>query len=109
MFRVQPFKRTYLREKAAAVSKRFGDGGVIYVATDSRGDEADFLDSIDESVKIVSLRNFITDISRVDPKFYGMIDQVVASRSEVFLGTYFSSFTNGINRLRGCNRGLRIS
>lgn len=85
----------------AAVSKRFGDGGVMYVATDSRGDEADFLDSIDESVKIVSLRNFITDISRVDPKFYGMIDQVVASRSEVFLGTYFSSFTNGINRLRG--------
>ena len=85
----------------AAVSERFGDGGVVYVATDSKGDETDLLDSIDESVKIVALRNFITDLSRVDPKYYGMIDQVVASRSEVFLGTYFSSFTNGINRLRG--------
>ena len=85
----------------AAVSERFGDGGVVYVTMDSKGDETDLLDSIDESVKIVALRNFITDLSRVDPKYYGMIDQVVASRSEVFLGTYFSSFTNGINRLRG--------
>lgn len=29
MFHVQPFKRTYLRQKAAAVSKRFGFG--VYV------------------------------------------------------------------------------
>jgi hypothetical protein len=85
----------------AVVSERFGDGGVVYVATDSKGDEADLLDHIDDNVKIVTLRSFITNVAKVDPKYYGMIDQVVASRSEVFLGTYFSSFTNGVNRLRG--------
>lgn len=85
----------------AAVSERFGDSSVLYVATDSKGDETDLLDRIKKSVKIVALRNFIRDIAKIDPKYYGMIDQVVASRGEKFVGTFHSSFTNGINRFRG--------
>ena len=33
--------------------------------------------------------------------YYGMIDQLVASRGRVFFGCWFSTFTGYINRIRG--------
>ena len=33
--------------------------------------------------------------------FYGMIEQRVASRARTFVGTYYSTFTGYINRMRG--------
>jgi hypothetical protein len=33
--------------------------------------------------------------------YYGMIDQLVASRGRIFYGCWFSTFTGYINRLRG--------
>jgi hypothetical protein len=33
--------------------------------------------------------------------YYGMIDQLVASRAKIFYGCWFSTFTGYINRLRG--------
>ena len=39
-------------------------------------------------------------LSELDPNFVGMIDQVVASRATVFVGTYFSSFSAYIGRMR---------
>ena len=37
----------------------------------------------------------------LDPNYAGMIDQVVASRASVFVGTYFSSFSAYVGRMRG--------
>jgi len=37
----------------------------------------------------------------VNTNYYGMIDQLVASRGRVFFGCWFSTFTGYINRLRG--------
>ena len=32
---------------------------------------------------------------------YGMLDQLVASKGRTFVGTYYSTFTGYINRMRG--------
>lgn len=40
-------------------------------------------------------------LDQLDPNFVGMIDQVVCSRGRVFVGTYFSSFSAYIGRMRG--------
>uniref|UniRef100_A0A7S2YL06 Uncharacterized protein n=1 Tax=Entomoneis paludosa TaxID=265537 RepID=A0A7S2YL06_9STRA len=37
----------------------------------------------------------------VNPNFYGMIDQLVASRGKFFFGCWQSTFSGYINRLRG--------
>jgi hypothetical protein len=37
----------------------------------------------------------------LNTNFYGMMDQLIASKGKVFAGTYYSTFTGYINRLRG--------
>ena len=41
------------------------------------------------------------DLSELDPNYMGMIDTIVASRGRAFAGTWFSTFTGYINRMRG--------
>jgi hypothetical protein len=36
-----------------------------------------------------------------NPNTHGMIESIVCSRAKVFAGTYFSTFTGYIHRLRG--------
>ena len=36
-----------------------------------------------------------------DPNFVGMVEQIIASQGRVFVGTWYSTFTGYINRLRG--------
>jgi len=43
----------------------------------------------------------LANLSNIDPNFVGMIDQVVASRARDFVGTYFSSFSAYVGRMRG--------
>jgi hypothetical protein len=40
-------------------------------------------------------------IEGVEPNTIGMVEVIVCSRAEVFAGTYYSSFTGYIHRLRG--------
>lgn len=42
----------------------------------------------------------------VNPNFFGMIDQRVASRGRVFVGTYTSTFSGYIIRMRGYHSQL---
>jgi len=75
-------------------------GQLLYIATDemnrtwfeplTKHYQARFLDDYNELV----------GLSDLDPNYVGMIDQVVASRSKVFVGTYFSSFSAFIGRMR---------
>jgi hypothetical protein len=37
----------------------------------------------------------------VNPNLFGMVESIVCSRAAVFAGTYFSTFTGYIHRLRG--------
>jgi hypothetical protein len=40
-------------------------------------------------------------IPHANPNTFGMVESIVCSRAEVFAGTFFSSFTGYIHRLRG--------
>ena len=53
--------------------------------------------------KVRFLDNYaeLAGLSNLDPNFVGMIDQIVASRGRDFVGTYFSSFSAYIGRIRG--------
>ena len=37
----------------------------------------------------------------VSPNYFGMLDQLVAAQGRNFYGTFFSTFTGYINRIRG--------
>lgn len=49
------------------------------------------------------LRDFIKKdlLVKVNPNFYGVIESIICSRARVFAGTYMSTFTGYIHRLRG--------
>jgi len=76
-------------------------GQVVYVATD----EADgtFFDPVREHYELRFLSDFegIAGLDGLDPNLVGMLDQVVASGGERFVGTYFSSFSAYVGRMRG--------
>ena len=40
-------------------------------------------------------------IEDVNSNYYGMLDQLITSRSRIFFGCWFSTFTGYINRMRG--------
>ena len=53
--------------------------------------------------KVRMLDNYIKQghLTGVNPNLHGMIESIVCSRAKVFAGTYFSTFTGYIHRLRG--------
>lgn len=49
------------------------------------------------------MRDYLSQgyLSDVNPNVHGMIESIVCSRAKVFAGTYYSTFTGYIHRLRG--------
>ena len=43
----------------------------------------------------------LADLGSINPNLLGMVDQVVCVRGSVFVGTWFSTFTGFITRMRG--------
>lgn len=74
-------------------------GSVVYIATDEKNKT--FHDVFRPHYKIFFLDDFMDEIKNVNTNFYGMLDQLIASRGRVFIGSYYSTFTNYINRMRG--------
>jgi hypothetical protein len=71
----------------------------VYVGTDER--KKDFFKDMAAHWDVVYLDDFMHLIEGVDKNYYGMIDQLVASRGRTFFGCWFSTFSGYINRLRG--------
>ena len=74
---------------------------LIYIATDERNKT--FFDPIAKYHELRFLDDFkdLAGLETLDPNYTGMIDSIVASRGRVFAGTYWSTFSGYINRLRG--------
>ena len=73
---------------------------VVYIATDEK--DKHFFDVFRDNYKrVYFLDDFQELLEGIHPDYYGMIDQLIASRGEHFIGTYYSTFTGYINRLRG--------
>jgi hypothetical protein len=47
------------------------------------------------------MKNYSAELSDVNPNYFGMVDSIVCSRAAEFAGTWFSTFTGYIHRLRG--------
>jgi GDP-fucose protein O-fucosyltransferase len=71
----------------------------LYIATDEN-DRA-FFEPLRKHHTIHFLHDFDHLIQDIDPNFYGMIEQLVCAKGDKFVGTYFSTFSAYINRVRG--------
>jgi hypothetical protein len=71
----------------------------VYIGTDER--DKSFFQPLANHYDIVFLDDFMHLVKDVNSNFYGMLDQLIASRSRVFFGCWFSTFTGHINRIRG--------
>lgn len=74
---------------------------IIYIATDEK--DHTFFDPLAKHYNLRFLNDFkeIAGLDNIDPNLFGMIDTVIASRGRLFVGTWFSTFTGYINRMRG--------
>ena len=75
------------------------DNETLFIATDERNKE--FFRPLRKHYHIYFLDDFIHLFNGLSPAYYGMLDQLIASRGRIFIGSYWSTFTGYINRLRG--------
>ena len=81
-------------------SKEFlQDQKTVFIATDER--DKSFFKPLQDVYDVVFLDDFMDVLKDVNTNYYGMIDQLVAAKGDVFLGCWFSTFTGFINRMRG--------
>lgn len=75
---------------------------LLYIATDERN-KSFFQPFRQRFPSIRFLEDFedIADLKGINPNYLGMIDQVVCMRGRYFVGTWFSTFSGYITRMRG--------
>lgn len=95
------YKKTRLEApKLLEKSKhKLEEGGLLYIATDER--DKSFFDPFKKHYEIVFLDDFKHLLTNVNTNYYGMLDQLVASKGRVFFGTWFSTLSGYVNRMRG--------
>ena len=71
----------------------------LYIATDEK--LRSFFDIFAEHYRVYYLDSNPPLVKGLNPNYYGMLEQLITSRAKVFVGTYYSTFTGYINRLRG--------
>eukprot|EP01038_Epipyxis_sp_PR26KG_P012435 gene12435-16679_t len=77
-------------------------GQLLFIATDEHNKT--FFDSFRPRfphIKFLDDFTALADLKGVNPNLLGMIDQVVCTRGDVFVGTWFSTFSGYITRMRG--------
>jgi len=75
---------------------------LLFIATDEHNKS--FFDPFRaQGFKLKFLEDFneLGELKNINPNFLGMIDQVVCTRGRHFFGTWFSTFTGYITRMRG--------
>jgi len=72
---------------------------VVFIATDER--DKKFFNPLREHYQIFFLDDFKAELGELNSNFYGMVDQLIASRGRKFFGCWHSTFTGFINRMRG--------
>ena len=93
-------------EIAESVSDILQDNELVYIATDER-DRHFFAPLAVNGRKIVFLRDLLDpEVAFDNPNWVGMVEQLVCSAGRTFTGTWWSTFTGYIIRIRGY-RGLQ--
>jgi len=71
----------------------------LYIATDERNKH--YFDIFRQHYYVYYLDDFKHLFKDLNSDYYGMLDQLIASKGRTFMGTYYSTFTGYINRMRG--------
>ncbi len=71
----------------------------LFIATDEK--DKSFFEPLAKVYDVCYLGDFARTLGDINPNFLPLVEQLVASRSRIFVGTYFSTFSNFIVRLRG--------
>ncbi|CAB9523678.1 GDP-fucose protein O-fucosyltransferase [Seminavis robusta] len=71
----------------------------LYIATDEK--DRSFFKIFHKNYRVYFLDSNPPLAEGLNTNFYGMLDQLIASKGHVFAGTYYSTFTGYINRMRG--------
>jgi hypothetical protein len=76
---------------------------LIYIATDEKKKYTFFNDFKKRWPNIKYLDDYMdmAGLKDINPNFLGMIDAMICTRGEEFIGTWFSTFTGYITRMRG--------
>lgn len=76
-------------------------GEIMFIATDEKNKT--FFDDIRKHHEVRFLDDYwdLAKLGDLDSYFLGMVDTIVASHGRAFAGTWFSTFTGYINRMRG--------
>lgn len=75
---------------------------LVYIASDEKN--ASYFDPfLKRFPKVRFLKDYfdLAGLRDINPNYLGMIDQVITTRGKVFVGTWFSTFTGYITRMRG--------
>ena len=75
------------------------EGTTLYIATDER--DKSFFSPLQGHYNLTFLDDYMHLIEGVNPNYYGMLDQLVAYRGSKFFGTWFSTLSGFVNRMRG--------
>lgn len=75
------------------------EGSTIFISTDER--HQDFFSVLKDHYDVCFLSDFTHLFEELNTNYYGILDQLIASKGRVFMGTYHSTFTGFINRMRG--------
>lgn len=71
----------------------------LFIATDEK--QLSFFKPLMDRYRVYFLKDYLHLVPDLNKNYYGMLDQLIASRGEVFFGAYYSTFTGYINRMRG--------
>ena len=85
--------RVEANEILEQAQKKIPDETLVYIATDERN--KDFFSPLKQHYDIAFLDDFHDELKGINSNYYGMIDQLVASRGRTFFGCWFSTFTVG--------------
>lgn len=77
----------------------FAANSTLFIATDEK--DRSFFEPLARVYDVCYLGDFAGAMGDINPNFLPLVEQLVASRSRIFVGTYFSTFSNLIVRLRG--------
>lgn len=71
----------------------------VFIATDEKN--RSYFDPLTKHYDICFLDNFADQLKNVNVNYFGIIDQIIASKGDIFIGTWFSTLSAYVNRLRG--------